>query len=95
MSPDSITGTAAAPGGTMTTGPSPTWHDAPPRPPAPGGVIYICPMHPEVRQDHAGACPKCGMALEPETPTAGGDEAQSAEGAELRDMTRRLRPARC
>jgi P-type Cu+ transporter len=25
---------------------------------------YICPMDPEVRQDHAGACPKCGMALE-------------------------------
>ncbi len=54
---------------------------------APGGVIYTCPMHPEVRQDHAGACPKCGMALEPETPTAGGD---GAESAELRDMTRRF-----
>ena len=26
---------------------------------------YTCPMHPEVRQCHAGACPKCGMALEP------------------------------
>jgi Cu+-exporting ATPase len=39
----------------------------PPRPaPAPAGVIYTCPMHPEVRQDHPGACPKCGMALEPE-----------------------------
>jgi Cu+-exporting ATPase len=25
-------------------------------------------MHPEVRQDHPGACPKCGMALEPEVP---------------------------
>jgi Cu+-exporting ATPase len=25
---------------------------------------YTCPMDPEVRQDHAGACPKCGMALE-------------------------------
>ncbi len=31
-------------------------------------AIYICPMDPEVRQDHPGACPKCGMALEPETP---------------------------
>ncbi|MCX6857347.1 MAG: copper-translocating P-type ATPase [Verrucomicrobia bacterium] len=28
------------------------------------GAIYTCPMHPEVRQDHPGACPKCGMALE-------------------------------
>ena len=27
---------------------------------------YVCPMHPEVRQDHPGPCPKCGMALEPE-----------------------------
>ncbi len=27
---------------------------------------YVCPMDPEVRQDHPGACPKCGMALEPE-----------------------------
>ena len=32
--------------------------------------VYICPMDPEVRQDHPGACPKCGMALEPEVPTA-------------------------
>jgi Cu+-exporting ATPase len=28
--------------------------------------IYICPMDPEVRQQGPGACPKCGMALEPE-----------------------------
>ena len=30
---------------------------------------YICPMHPEVRETGPAACPKCGMALEPETPT--------------------------
>ena len=29
---------------------------------------YICPMDPEVNQDHPGACPKCGMALEPALP---------------------------
>jgi len=29
-------------------------------------VTYTCPMHPEVRQREPGACPKCGMALEPE-----------------------------
>jgi P-type Cu+ transporter len=38
-------------------------------PPAPEAVsnaaAYTCPMHPEVRQDHPGSCPKCGMALEP------------------------------
>jgi Cu+-exporting ATPase len=28
------------------------------------GAEYTCPMHPEIRQDHPGSCPKCGMALE-------------------------------
>ncbi len=31
--------------------------------------IFTCPMHPEVRQTGPGTCPKCGMALEPETPS--------------------------
>ena len=31
-------------------------------------AIYTCPMHPEVRQEHPGHCPKCGMALEPIEP---------------------------
>ena len=32
---------------------------------------YTCPMHPEIRQNKPGSCPKCGMALErvaPQTP---------------------------
>jgi len=29
------------------------------------GTIYTCPMHPEIEENHPGACPKCGMALEP------------------------------
>ena len=33
--------------------------------PAVTGAIYTCPMDPQVRQQGAGACPKCGMALEP------------------------------
>ena len=49
------------------------------------GAIYTCPMHPEVRQDHPGACPKCGMALEPEMPTL--DEGESPE---LLDFQRRF-----
>ncbi|BBI99819.1 copper-translocating P-type ATPase [Ferrigenium kumadai] len=36
------------------------------------GVVYTCPMHPEVRQPAPGCCPKCGMALEPESPVAAG-----------------------
>lgn len=47
---------------------------------------YICPMCPEVRSDRPGACPRCGMALEPEQT---GVES-SADDSELRDMTRRL-----
>ena len=52
-------------------------------PPAPPDTIYTCPMHPDVRQLGPGACPICGMALEPE---AGGAD----DGGELADMTRRL-----
>ena len=49
------------------------------------GSIYTCPMHPEVRQDHLGSCPKCGMALEPEQPTQDNDD-----NPELRDFSRRF-----
>ena len=38
-------------------------------PETPAGTIYFCPMDPEVRQDHPGSCPKCGMALEPDLST--------------------------
>ncbi len=31
-------------------------------------AFYTCPMHPEIRQRGPGSCPKCGMALEPESP---------------------------
>jgi P-type Cu+ transporter len=48
------------------------------------GAAYTCPMHPEVRRDRPGACPKCGMALEPEMPSL--DE----ENPELEDMRRRF-----
>lgn len=29
-------------------------------------AVYVCPMHPQVRQTDPGPCPICGMALEPE-----------------------------
>ncbi len=58
-------------------------HEAPL--PAPG-TVYTCPMHPEIRQDHPGSCPKCGMALEPLLPEAeAGDE-----NPELADFSRRF-----
>ncbi len=31
---------------------------------------YTCPMHPEILQPGPGSCPKCGMALEPATPSS-------------------------
>jgi P-type Cu+ transporter len=37
---------------------------------APAGGKYICPMCPGVESDGPASCPKCGMALEPETPAA-------------------------
>jgi Heavy metal binding domain len=30
------------------------------------GQVYLCPMHPEVRQPSPGKCPKCNMDLLPE-----------------------------
>jgi len=53
--------------------------------PAPPGTTYTCPMHPEIVQDGPGACPKCGMALEPMLPTA-----EEGPDPELVDMQRRL-----
>jgi Cu+-exporting ATPase len=41
-----------------------------PEPPAAKPVEYICPMDPEVSKMGPGSCPKCGMALEPATPSA-------------------------
>src|SRR3984957_3600237 len=63
-------------------------HGASPAPsPTPGlpSAIYTCPMHPQIRQDHPGACPICGMALEPEVATAA-----TGPSAEFVDMTRRF-----
>nr|WP_202595440.1 heavy metal translocating P-type ATPase [Stenotrophomonas panacihumi] len=60
-------------------------HAAMPKASAPAGTIYTCPMHPEIRQDHPGTCPKCGMALEPELPSLEADD-----NPELRDFSRRF-----
>jgi len=47
--------------------------------------IFTCPMHPEVRQKGPGACPKCGMALEPVEVTA-----EEGPNPELIDMSWRF-----
>jgi len=53
--------------------------------PLPSGTIYTCPMHPQIRQVGPGACPICGMALEPELVST-----ESGPNPELADMTRRF-----
>jgi Cu+-exporting ATPase len=46
--------------------------------------LYTCPMHPEIQQTGPGACPKCGMALEPRSVE------MEEDTSELDDMTRRF-----
>ena len=53
--------------------------------PAAPGATYTCPMHPQVLQQGPGACPFCGMALEPMEITA-----DTGPNPELADMTRRF-----
>lgn len=52
---------------------------------AASGTLWTCPMHPQIRRDHPGACPICGMALEPLTV-----KADAGPSAELIDMSRRF-----
>ncbi len=55
-----------------------------PAPSISGGLTqWTCPMHPEILKDEPGACPICGMALEPLVPT---DE----QNGELTDFSRRM-----
>ena len=53
--------------------------------PAEAGTVFTCPMHPEIRQDHPGNCPKCGMALEPLLP-----ELEEQDNPELKDFQHRF-----
>jgi Cu+-exporting ATPase len=57
--PGKYDGSQAAPLTTISTAPKPA-----------ASAQYTCPMHPEVLSSKPGACPKCGMALEPTQPTA-------------------------
>jgi len=51
----------------------------------PSAADYVCPMHPEVVSAGPGACPKCGMALEPRVVSL-----ESEPNPELADMQRRF-----
>ena len=62
-------------------------HDLQPAPPESvfAGGFHTCPMHPEVRMEQLGICPKCGMALEPVMPSL-----PDAESQELTDFQQRF-----
>src|SRR5215213_1980951 len=47
------------------------------------GIIWTCPMHPQIRRSGPGSCPICGMALEPLEPSL-----EEGPNPELIDMTR-------
>jgi len=49
------------------------------------GTIYVCPMHPEVRDIRASSCPICGMGIEPAGVVTG-----EADTTELDDFTKRF-----
>ncbi|HTD28767.1 MAG TPA: heavy metal-binding domain-containing protein, partial [Xanthomonadaceae bacterium] len=51
----------------------------------PAVTIYTCPMHPQIRQGAPGACPICGMALEPAMPSL-----EEHGDPELRDFSQRF-----
>ena len=49
--------------------------------------LYTCPMHPEIEQNAPGACPKCGMDLEPKSVAA---VTTDEDDSELTTMSRRF-----
>jgi len=51
-------------------------------------MIYTCPMHPEIEQDHPGECQKCGMTLEPRS--RGVEAGDQEEQKEIRSLSRKF-----
>src|ERR1700736_1228965 len=71
-SPQTKAASPLAPGNAGTVSPAHSQgqiHDYPPESHKHGSAAaYVCPMCPEVRESKPGACPSCGMALEPDSP---------------------------
>jgi Cu+-exporting ATPase len=81
--PAAAAGTGPTAGHGMASSPGPTGGSA-------SAARYTCPMHPEVVRDGPGACPICGMALEPMVTSAATAGEEEGPAAEQRDMTWRL-----
>lgn len=62
--------------------------------PANAARVYACPMHPDIKSDHAGDCPACGMALvaaaASESRTVGAGESMPKGALDVDSRTRQL-----
>jgi P-type Cu+ transporter len=65
-----LSAASARPAQLVSLGGPATQPSAPPRPIQPPTEKYVCPMCPQVQETKPGACPSCGMALEPAMPVA-------------------------
>lgn len=53
-------------------------------------TTYTCPMHPEIRQQTGGTCPKCGMKLVPAVPKRLDERTTARAELPVGDVTRRV-----
>jgi Cu(I)/Ag(I) efflux system membrane fusion protein len=82
----------ALPGNTATTEPKSA--SLPSINPAGQGKVWVCPMHPEIMQDHPGTCPICGMELVESRNPAAHDHSVHVDSASIQKLGVRLASAR-
>lgn len=58
--------------------------------PAGQGKVWVCPMHPEIMQDHPGTCPICGMDLVESKNPSGHDHGIHVDSASIQKLGVRL-----
>lgn len=78
----------ASPGNTATT--EPKTASLPNINPAGQGKVWVCPMHPEIMQDHPGTCPICGMELVVSKNPAAHDHSVHVDSASIQKLGVRL-----
>lgn len=58
--------------------------------PAGQGKVWVCPMHPEIMQDHPGTCPICGMELVESNNPSAHDHSIHVDSASIQKLGVRL-----